>query len=408
MANDSEPRNSRAKTTGRPLPPQWRRDWLKSAYYGFLNSHEEFTSALRRTFDDLEKYYGPYLFRDVGDDVPLLLGILADAVRNAGDRIVDDRTRWQVEQMVLSAGTWAVPSSESDVVQQLTSVERRNLQATVIRDVIGAVISTSPDHPWRGRIRGVPEHLARQNPVNREWMEMVYRDGGDPNWAATAEEFEREHNTIWPDAGPEVQVQIAEFCLRHALPTVRPLDDGPADVWHTYRRWRQEGGSVELAFKQRWVTTGGRPTLVPVEVDANGYEVPRIDPWRAEPETIYPPHLLPLKFSPYNMTVDRFMEHVVDKMWADVRANLNLQASLLADQMPSNWRPVNSQQRDVALIKARAERLYRYVAEGLSVAQLTRYPRNSAVAARSTVFTQIHDLAKQLGVDLTTRNSRAR
>jgi hypothetical protein len=99
------------------------------------------------------------------------------------------------------------------------------------------------------------------------------------------------------------------------------------------------------------------------------------------------------------MTIDSFMENVVSKLLADVRANLHLQASLLAEQTTS-WRAVNPEQRDAAALRVRAERLYRYVAEGLTMGQLRRYPRGTKEVPRSTVSTQIYSLAEQLGVDL--------
>jgi hypothetical protein len=236
-------------------------------------------------------------------------------------------------------------------------------------------------------------------------LEASYRALGERDWRRVAEEFEQRHNVIWPDAGAEVQALVTDFCQRHALPTLPPFVDGPKDVWYTYREWRHEGGSPRLIFQQRWVTSGQRPRLIDLEVDADGYEIQRIDTWRPEPETIYPPCLLPLKFSPFSMTVDTFMEVVVGKLLADVRASLYLQASLLAEQM-TNWRPINSEQRDADALRVRAERLYRYVAGGLSMAQLQRHPVGTREAARSTVSTQIYSLAEQLGVDLTSRRSR--
>jgi len=365
-------------------------------------------SQLRRLFDELEEHHGSYLFRDVrDDDVEALLGILTEAVCLAGDELTDGRTRRQAERAIQTHGAWAAPDMGSDIVQQLTDDERRNVQGSTLHDVITAVISSAPDHPWRGRIRQPPEHLLRENPVDRAWLETAYRRGGDPDWKATAEKFERRHNVLWPDAGSTAQILVTVFCRRNALPTVPPHADGPNDVWQAYRDWRHEGGNPKLLVRQRWVSAGQRPTLVNPDVDADGYEVYRRDARRPEPETIYPPHLLPLKFSPYGMTVDSFMEGVVDKLWADIRANIHMQASLLAAQMPANWRPINSTQRDAAALKIRAERLYRYVAEALSIGQLTRYPRGSAVAAHSTVSTQIHSLAEQLGVDLSRRKPGA-
>jgi hypothetical protein len=61
---------------------------------------------------------------------------------------------------------------------------------------------------------------------------------------------------------------------------------------------------------------------------------------------------------------------------------------------------VNPEQRDVAELRVRAERLYRYVAEGLTYGQLMHYPRGSTATARSTVSGQVTNLAEQLGVDL--------
>ena len=91
-------------------------------------------------------------------------------------------------------------------------------------------------------------------------------------------------------------------------------------------------------MRRRWVITGPRPSLFGPEESADKESPPHLTVWHPMPETIYPPCLLPLRFSPYEMTVDTFMVAVVDKMWADVRANLHLQASLLAMQARAGGR----------------------------------------------------------------------
>jgi hypothetical protein len=247
-----------SRLPGNPLPPAWRRANTKGIYYGVLNGEPAFTRALSHVFDALEEHYGPHLFRGVGSDLELLLAILVEALDLAHGTLVESMAR-QCLDALQRRGHFDYPA-DSPHVQAWTSDERRGFDALHLKDLIGAVASR-PSHPWRGRVTDPPEYL--RHPLRRGNLtdfQRLYREAGEQNWLEAADTEYQRHVSVNPEADPNVQKIVADFCKSQGLPTVPPDDDGPKDVWLTYREWRPRGGTPRLRMEGKWVVRGEPPS----------------------------------------------------------------------------------------------------------------------------------------------------